>query len=311
MEHVMSQEETVWHLGYVIIGENNKIHELDFGKEVTESEAERHRESTYSLMELFTESPYAALEKRYSSLKATLAELSNPEQDSSSTYGRMGAIQQGVDDFLSAFRAFDDRTSRQLNKKFGAASPELQLFKRALSHEFDTSFAYRFACKLRNYSQHCGRVPFSGNVRGFLGPDGSKNRIFALTLDPAKLLGEFDAWGAKVRADLQSMTNEFSAEDFIDQAMTSCMVAHVKLVISQKEAVEDAANCILSLGSNSANPKRWPAFFTLKKDQWSATSKGQDISFQYVRLDVATHALQSLSGGAALLASIGYGETAT
>ncbi|MET8923699.1 hypothetical protein ABZW26_15085 [Streptomyces sp. NPDC004623] len=303
----MEPETIAFHLGYVVIGEDNKLQEVHFGKECAQEDLDRHQSAAAFLLKLLDQSPYAELEGRYFSLKVAIEALSNPEFNSSHTHSQTAKIRQAMDDFLSAFRAFDDRTSRSLKKDFGERSVEFTTFKSALSEEFDNSFAYRFTYKLRNYSQHCGNVPMTGKVHATLEADGSKTKTVDLNFDPIELLAEFDAWGSIVKNELKTMSGEFPVEAVVDQAMTSCMIAHVKLFMAHKEAAAGFAHYILTLGASSENPKKRPTFFTLKKEQWvNVVNSDQlhDFTMEYVRLDLANRTLKALRDGAKILSTI-------
>src|SRR5690349_7390802 len=54
---------------------------------------------------------------------------------------------------LSTLRAFLARTQTRLSRRWGAKSEIVTHFKRVTAHEFDTTLAYRFFYKLRNYAQ--------------------------------------------------------------------------------------------------------------------------------------------------------------
>jgi hypothetical protein len=58
--------------------------------------------------------------------------------------------------FLSAARTFLDYTETRLKRQYGDTSSEAQQFLRAASSAYDSTFAYRFLYRLRNYAQHCG-----------------------------------------------------------------------------------------------------------------------------------------------------------
>jgi hypothetical protein len=67
------------------------------------------------------------------------------------------ALKKEFKDWLAALRTFDDRTSSWLSRQYGRGA-ELDGFKRLLSSEYDANFAYRFACALRNVSEHADDV---------------------------------------------------------------------------------------------------------------------------------------------------------
>lgn len=74
------------------------------------------------------------------------------------------ALNRRLSNFLSSFRAFLDHSELRIKRQYGNTSAEAVAFKSACSLVFDRSFAYRFAYKLRNYSQHFG-LPI-GHIQG-------------------------------------------------------------------------------------------------------------------------------------------------
>ncbi|MDP2233287.1 MAG: hypothetical protein Q8K89_06600, partial [Actinomycetota bacterium] len=108
--------------------------------------------------------------------------------------------------FLSSMRLFLDHIESRLKRTSGKNSVAVQEFKRRSSDVYDTVFAYRFAYKLRNYSQHFGDpiwgVGFSSSV-----PDQSDEVSFSAstTFDTYGLLVTGgDCWGP-LRKELEAM----------------------------------------------------------------------------------------------------------
>ena len=65
-------------------------------------------------------------------------------------------LNRRLSNYLSSFRLFLDFSEARLKRRYGKTSTEAQQFKRVCAGVYDTSFAYRFCCKLRNYAQHFG-----------------------------------------------------------------------------------------------------------------------------------------------------------
>ncbi|GAA4456881.1 hypothetical protein [Rurimicrobium arvi] len=130
--------------------------------------------------------------------------------------------------FLSSIRTYLDHTETRLKRKYGEVSSEFQLFKNVTSQCFDSSFAYRFLSKLRNYAQHCG-LP-AGSIS--LTSDEHGN-TFTLLLERDNLLANFDSWGKTVKEDLKQQKNEFDLMHLIDQKFK--LLEYVNKIISDHE----------------------------------------------------------------------------
>ena len=91
-------------------------------------------------------------------------------------------------------------------------------FKKITNKAFDTSFAYRFLYKLRNYAQHCGS-PIEGIVvkRVPNEPDKVEVKLFFRT---KTLLTEFK-WGSIIRREL------FNKEEIIVNPLVTEMTKKV------------------------------------------------------------------------------------
>lgn len=142
--------------------------------------------------------------------------------------GDLAGIQREADrrvlNVLTSMRTFLDHWETKLKRRYGKESPEVEQFKAACAHEYDTRFGYRFAYKLRNFAQHCGlpvgairlvsrsRVylldPLGGPSRRMLAP--SRERDEAVLLFRRKeLLTQFDGWGV-VHRELEARRADIS-----------------------------------------------------------------------------------------------------
>ncbi len=97
---------------------------------------------------------------------------------------------------LSSFRAFLDHCDSYLCENYGKNSKERVRFKTETSRQYDTSNAYRFLSKLRNYAQHSSLPISHVNVSVKLNhPEKSFATELQLRLDRDTLLS-WDRWGA-------------------------------------------------------------------------------------------------------------------
>ncbi|GIJ30809.1 hypothetical protein Vqi01_59710 [Micromonospora qiuiae] len=122
--------------------------------------------------------------------------------------------------WLNVVRLFLDHEETWLKRTFGETSTNFVDFKSACSRAFDSSIAYRFLYKLRNYTTHCGLPISSVNLDAPTEEEraaGLHQRI-SFRLNRDDLLRDF-SWGAKVRADLAAMEPAFELLPLIRQAM--------------------------------------------------------------------------------------------
>lgn len=121
--------------------------------------------------------------------------------------------------FLGAVKTFQDHGATTISRRYGSESSELELFKALMSEKFDSEFSYRFFCKLRNYTQHCGMPPLGFSVSHDF--PGSIEILFSL--DRQVLLKEYDGWGAIVKRDLQSSNELIYVLPELEKYMKSVM----------------------------------------------------------------------------------------
>lgn len=66
------------------------------------------------------------------------------------------ALDAAIVNYLAATRLFLDHRRTHLSRCYGSESAQLEAFDQARKQQYDSSGAYRFVYKLRNYVQHCG-----------------------------------------------------------------------------------------------------------------------------------------------------------
>ena len=110
--------------------------------------------------------------------------------------------------YLTSVKTFLDHSETKLNRKFGKESDELTLFKNVTSTFYDSSFAYRFFYKLRNYAQHIG-LPLTN-----IGFTSEYNReinlmkgILRAYFKSSELLEKYDSWSI-VKEDFKNREPE-------------------------------------------------------------------------------------------------------
>jgi hypothetical protein len=148
--------------------------------------------------------------------------------------GRIPAPQAGAGfmaaciNWLNVVRLFLDHETTRLSRTFGAESEQLAEFKAATATAFDSSIAYRFLYKLRNYVTHCG-LPIStvSLERPALEeqPKGLVQKI-VFQLDRDMLLRDHDGWGPHVKPDLARFDRTFELLPLIHEAMS-----HIRMIM--------------------------------------------------------------------------------
>lgn len=103
--------------------------------------------------------------------------------------------------FFSSVRFFSDFVSTKLSRLFGSNSPKVEAFKAELSKTYDSSFAYRFSAKFRNYVQHCGHAVGHLEIRHYM-KEGVGAIDLMLTCKTETLLTDYDSWG-KLKSELR------------------------------------------------------------------------------------------------------------
>lgn len=153
----MAVDEYVWRVGSLKKGDGKtQPHKLSATRLISDEERTRLDDASALLSEVTDNSPFNRLAYKYLHFNRYVASIAENYRNRAGNPEELKAIPERLDDLLSAFRAFDDRTCNNLSKRYGKESDQLKLFRGALSFEFDNVFAYKFSCQLRNYSQHAG-----------------------------------------------------------------------------------------------------------------------------------------------------------
>ncbi|MER5197753.1 hypothetical protein ACWD3J_00425 [Streptomyces sp. NPDC002755] len=278
---------TDWHLGHLVLDPaTGKGTTWDMGKPVSPDVVEKYQECVNFLEDLLSESPYSGLEKRYVELKSAISAMWGPDYEVGSAPSHRSEILSRLDNMLSALRAFDDRTSRDLKHRCGDGSTPFRTFKEALSYEYDNEFAYRFMYRLRNYSQHCGQPELTGSVKGRRTADGKIVRQVSMTFDLPALLRRFNKWGPQVKGELEGMGEGLEVEPVVDRLFLSCGRAYGKLLVSLATDIRSAVDFIRSCDKSPDGSGTVPCFYGLNRDEWLSAGS-RDTNVRLVRVDLA------------------------
>lgn len=264
---------------------------VDGGQVLTEDEVGRIEHETILLIENTESSPFAHLQTCYDEFKKEVASVAIKMKESRGKPEGIHLLSGKLDNFLSALRGFDDRTSHNLSKRYGKDSSEYVLFKQALSYEFDNVFEYRFMWHLRNYSQHVGN-PIS-NIYANVGlEDGVMVSECQSMFDSKVLLGKYKEWHRLVKHDLQEIDGEFSVVETMDITMAACSKIYLKLLLAQESTIEGAANFIKEYDYDGEY--EYPMIVRLGDKSIDHDSSSLTLSTRNVRIDLAQHILSLL-----------------
>ncbi|SHM98815.1 hypothetical protein [Flavobacterium xinjiangense] len=123
--------------------------------------------------------------------------------------------------YLSSFRTFIDHSETTIKRKFGKTSDQADMFKKITNGLFDEFFSYRFLCKLRNYSQHCGLPIDEIEISATKQADETFIGKGKIEFDCQKLLSEYKEWGP-VKKDLIEKS-KISIFPILDELHTALM----------------------------------------------------------------------------------------
>lgn len=225
---------------------DGKISSISQQKSISENERSRLSTNLALLREVTQGSAYHRLNEKYEDFCLHIEKIIEHSKTKKFNPKDLESIFEKIDDLLSAFRAFDDKTSHKLSLRYGKKSKEFAFFKEALSFEFDNVFAYRLCSQLRNYSQHAGSPITNIKSHSYLEGDQPKSTL-SITLDSEKLLEGYSKWNSRVKEELKKINGPLDLVLILDALMNSCSRAYSKYLISQEDAVNQAQQEIISV----------------------------------------------------------------
>jgi hypothetical protein len=110
--------------------------------------------------------------------------------------------------FLCSFRAFLDHCDEYLCVHYGKDSKERKSFICETNNQFDSKFSYRFAYKLRNFSQHFSIPISTATITSSLDHGREEFSLSAKLLLERDDLLRWREWG-KVKAEIAKMPSDF------------------------------------------------------------------------------------------------------
>jgi hypothetical protein len=195
-------------------------------------------------------------------------------------------VQSVILGWLAQFRAFQDHTAHSVSQQFGKDSAAWRVWDQARTTEFDSNASYRFADKLRNYSQHAAdpvhRIRQSAHVATAEGQPDTRRLI--LEFDPVDLLADKHMhWGRFVDADLRSLDGPIPVELVLRSAVASCERIYVSLIAEIRPTIDNALAALEAYAAYGPNA----VFMEVGDDYGIAAST---LKVESVRLELARHA---------------------
>ena len=220
---------------------NDKL-QIQHVRELTEDEFEHYKKSTQSLVKFENaQKPFEFVrgnsEEFYRTIEETVEAFRSMDRKKINETDFLDITNRVTLNYLTSVRFFLDSTETRIKRRFGKNSQQAKEFEEATRSAFNSSFAYRFLFKLRNYAQHCGSPIESITVKQT--PDEPEKATIEVYWDTKALLNEYDGWGSIVKPELQG------AERVVINPLVSEMT-------NQVGELHEVAMRILSVGVKEA-----------------------------------------------------------
>ena len=175
-------------------------------------------------------------------------------------------VNQRFLNFQTAMRTYDDHTRTRLSRKYGDTSDELKSYKGAASAEYDGNPAYRFMCRLRNYTQHLGmplgRITGGSTLLPDQPPGGLASHAIDFFFEKAELLNNFDGWGPHVTPELEAKPAQFPLRAYVGDAMASLDRIEKVLVETDQKAAAASLTYLQVLAAELGPGALQPCVYT-------------------------------------------------
>jgi hypothetical protein len=164
-------------------------------------------------------------------------------------------INRRLSNYLSSMRLFLDHLEYRLKRLYGKSSEQALGLRACCSRLFDTVFAYRFAYKLRNYTQHFGAPVWDVAVTSSL-VEGTTDQVIytaraAFDLRALLIVGR-DCWGP-VRKDLESLPPSLDVATVMRDLPAALDAVWRTFLEVQRKYIEGAAKVVEeTLGAGDA-----------------------------------------------------------
>lgn len=235
-------------VAYLSFDESTDTHVLDFIRDLSQQESDDHAAGIALLTRLSSTSAYRDLHDAAQQVQDArrIAEEAM-KKHSPLVDAEVHDLHVKVKVWLSAFRSFDDRTSSWLSREFGENSAQETEFKRMLSLEFDSNFAYRMCAALRNASEHVDRVVNVIKSKSREQPDGRTELLVTIALDGPRLATDFKKLNGSIKRELREVPTLMTLEKVVNAVMDSCTAAFAGLILFLRPQIQAAVTQIRGL----------------------------------------------------------------
>ncbi|MFI7290023.1 hypothetical protein ACIBRY_25745 [Streptomyces anulatus] len=231
---------------------------IRFESEISKEEFESCVDSISAFESLMDRGAFSLMSRSHSNIKMMVAAFSNAEKYGGTFRGAdkksiMSSLMAELTNWLAATRLYLENERDFILTNFGAASPEMEEFKAAISKSFDLHEGYRFLYNLRDYTQHCGIPAGHLNVSGI-----PPNRIVEVTLDKSRLLTARFKWSRHSKVLLQKWPLAVPLLPLLDDAMEGYVAIEEQMLRINLRRCTEAAPLLMeklqSIDQSDGNP---------------------------------------------------------
>jgi len=199
--------------------------------------------------------------------------------------------------FLSSVRTYIDHHGTSISRRHGTASQNLKRYEQYCSDAYDSSFAYRFLYKLRDYSQHCGLPINSIHLSDSLSPGNIAERVHSLEvgIHRDRILQDFN-WKA-LKAEVAAQPPTIDVNSHISRLMSDLDGINQSVIQDELPALQQSAREIIALVSRIEYDEGMPCVFELDDSLLTQSirkrRKSANLRFTVVPVSLADSVLQS------------------
>ena len=253
-----------------------------FVRKLSEQELELLHDAGKLLDELTASSPYKQFQDRYRIFFEKIEEQNKKAAGGTFIPHELNEVYGKLDDLLSSMKGFEDRTKSLISSRYGKGSSQMDLFKAALSYEFDNTFEYRFSYNLRNYSQHkTSNIGEIKSVAKFV--EGHPVADLEIILNGDKLLTAYSEWHPMVKVDLADNKSDFALKPVVMKLKDSMFLIYCKYLLSQENEILSAINNIKIIVGDYDTDKQVP---TILKIHEGFTETGGEMSLISIKTNL-------------------------
>jgi hypothetical protein len=193
---------------------------------------------------------------------------------------------------LSMVWSFLDLGAHRLSGRFGKDSDELAAFREATHRAYDSSFAYRFLDRLRNYAQHCGLPVGQFGLLEAVDRDAPSGVRVTMEVQFARdqLLRESDMWNARVRKELEDGPPLIDVTSCVSEMMEQLKGRNASLLAPRVVAIIAGVRRIIGL----LDPVRKQVGVPCIADYSGVSDKGGDLRIEWIPLDAVIELVNQL-----------------